>query len=80
MVVRSRLTISDDRDSLEGSGFEDVFSGSGEIGASDIILDDEDLELHPLEIDFTCEIGNQREINQPPPQPVSDGSCYIFLD
>ncbi|XP_060593692.1 transforming growth factor beta receptor type 3-like isoform X2 [Ruditapes philippinarum] len=43
-----------DHDSLEGSGNEDIFSGSGENEISDVMLDDEDLELQRVQVNFMC--------------------------
>ena len=38
----------------EGSGNEDIFSGSGENEITDLVLDDEDLELQRVQVNFMC--------------------------
>ena len=70
LIVRSSMEISDDPDDLEGSGLEDVFSGSGENDVADITLDDEDLQLHHLTIGFTCLMNHGGQITLPPPHVV----------
>lgn len=58
----SNIIIEEVRNSdflVEGSGLEDVFSGSGESELNDLMLDDEDLQLRPLQINFMCLIKQQ---------------------
>jgi hypothetical protein len=54
---------------LEGSGNEDIFSGSGENEISDVMLDDEDLELQRVQVNFMCI----------PLQEVSVGADVFFF-
>ena len=75
VVVHISNTISEephDPDSQEeGSGLDNVLSGSGDREHNDLILDDEDLELHPLKVNIKCEMHVENSVIQPSPQPVS---------
>lgn len=39
---------------VESSGFDEIFSGSGNDEMSDLLLDDEDLSIRPTEANFMC--------------------------